>query len=209
MKKKTLIVIGLLLICLSFAACASGKSDSSKQEENQEAQAQEAEETEEETEEAETEETQEETEETEDGEDTVYNIGESAAFKDWEITITDMQIVESIKSDYLSFSPKESNSKYLQIFVTASNVGKQAEHFLPMFAMGDDIHAKVYFGDGYEFTSTNLMGYENDIHDSTVNPLSSQDGEIIFQIPDSVSESEDELQLHFISGNDIVIFKIR
>ena len=47
------------------------------------------------------------------------------------------------------------------------------------------------------------------MHDSTVNPLSSKTGEIVFEVPEAVHGSEDELQIHFISGGDIVKFKIR
>jgi len=148
-------------------------------------------------------------EEESDDSETVYNIGESAVLKDWEISVTDMQIVESIVADYGSFTPNESGNRYVQVFVTATNNGKQAERFLPTFGMGDDVNAKIVFGEGYEFSATNLLGYSNEMHDSTVNPLSSQTGEIAFEVPEAVYDSEDELQLHFISGNDVVKFKIR
>ncbi|MCI9447481.1 MAG: DUF4352 domain-containing protein [Lachnospiraceae bacterium] len=148
-------------------------------------------------------------EEEEQKEETVYNIGETAALNDWEITVTDMKIAESIAADYGSFSPNDEGNKYVQVFVTATNNGKQAEDFLPIVGMGDDVNAKVVFGDGYEFVSTNLLGYGNDMHGSKVNPLSSQSGEIAFEVPEAVHASEDELQIHFLAGNDVIKFKIR
>lgn len=141
--------------------------------------------------------------------ETIYKIGESAALKDWEISVTDMQIVESIAADYGTFSPNESGNRYVQVFVTATNNGKQAGRFLPTIGIGDDVSAKIFFGDGYEFSATNLLGYSKEMHDTTVNPLSSQTGEIAFEVPEAVYASEDELQIHFISGNDAVKFKIR
>lgn len=141
--------------------------------------------------------------------ETVYEIGESATLKDWEISVTDMQIVESIAADYGTFSPNESGNKYAQVFVTATNNGKQAERFLPTVGIGDDVNAKIIFGDGYEFSATNLLGYNNDIHDSTINPLSSQTGEIAFEIPPIVADSTDELFIEFSSGTDVVKIKIR
>lgn len=45
------------------------------------------------------------------------------------------------------------------------------------------------------------------MHDSTVNPLSSQTSEIAFDVPEAVYGSEDELQIHFISGNDTQTLK--
>lgn len=138
-----------------------------------------------------------------------YNIGDTAVLKDWEINLTDMQIVESITAGYLSFKPKEEGNKYMQVFLSVNNKGKEADTFCPSYGFGDDISAKVLYGDGYEFTATNLLGYDNDIHDSKVNPLSSQTGEIAFEIPDSVASAEDELIVQFSSGSDVVKFKVR
>lgn len=235
MKKKSLVLAGLI-VCLAFSACSSGKSEETKGDDKiaedtqqTEADAGSEEEGQEEADAANGEEseaaedTQDESdkkdeagdgeeadnEEEEQKEETVYNIGETAALKDWEITVTDMKIAESIAADYGSFSPNDEGNKYVQVFVTATNNGKQAEDFLPLVGMGDDVNAKVVFGDGYEFVSTNLLGYGNDMHGSKVNPLSSQSGEIAFEVPEAVHASEDELQIHFLAGNDVVKFKIR
>lgn len=142
-------------------------------------------------------------------EDAVYNIGDSITLKDWEISVTSVQIVDSIAADYGQFSPNEEGNKYIQVFVTVNNNGKQADSFLPSFGMGDDVTAKVLYGDGYEFSASNLLGYSNEMHDSSINPLSSKSGEIAFDVPESVATSTDELIIEFISGNDSVKFKIR
>ena len=103
----------------------------------------------------------------------------------------------------------EEGNKFIQVFVTVNNDGKQADRFLPSYSIGDDVNAKILYSDGYEFTATNLLGYSNDLHDSTINPLSSQTGEIAFEIPSTVAESTDELLIQFSSGNDTLKFKVR
>ena len=145
----------------------------------------------------------------EENSETIYEIGNSASLKDWTITVTDAQIVDSIAANYGSFSPNEEGNKYVQVFATVNNDGKQADRFLPTIGMGNDVNVKVLYSDGYEFTATNLLGYNNDLHDSTINPLSSQTGEIAFEIPSTVADSEDELLIQFSSGNDVLKFKIR
>ncbi len=141
--------------------------------------------------------------------ETIYEMGNSASLKDWTITVTDTKIVDSIAMDYGSFSPKEEGNKYLQVFVTVNNDGKQANNFLPTITVGNMVKAKVLYADGYEFTSSNLLGYSNDLHDSVINPLSSRTGEIAFEIPSSVAESDEELLIQFSSGSDAIKFKIR
>lgn len=142
-------------------------------------------------------------------EETIYNIGDSAALKDWEITLSDMKIVESISADYVSYKPDEAGNQYAQVFVTVANNGKEAASFLPSFGFDDDVSVKLLFGDGYEFIASNLMGYEAEMHNATINPLSSQSGEIAFAIPETVVNSEDEIIIQFKSGDDTLKFKVR
>lgn len=117
--------------------------------------------------------------------------------------------MDSIAGSLGSFSPKEEGNTYVQVFVTVKNTGKTADSFLPSFCIGDDVNAKVLYSDGYEFTASNLLGYTNDLHDSTINPLSSKTGEIVYEIPSEVVNSEEPLLLQFSSGNDTVAFNLR
>lgn len=142
--------------------------------------------------------------------ESIYQIGDSASLNDWTINVTDAKIVDSISGDYgTSFSPKEEGDKLIQVFVVVNNDGKQAANFLPTYGMKNDISAKVLYSDGYEFSATNLLGYSNDLHDSVINPLSSKTGEITFEIPATVADSDDELLIRFSSGKDELKFEIR
>ena len=84
-------------------------------------------------------------------EEKIYNIGEAAQLKDWEITVASMQIVPTVSADYGEFRPDEEGNQYAQIAATVSNKGKQTDKFLPSFGFGDDVSVKLLFGDGYEF----------------------------------------------------------
>lgn len=64
-------------------------------------------------------------------------------------------------------------------------------------------------GDGYEYNSSVLLGYKNDLHDFHLNPLTSVDKEIAFSVPETVSSSEEELLLVFSADKESVTFKIR
>ena len=213
MKKKTLVVLGLLL---SFSIAACGGNSNAANIENNSVELESTEQAP--TDEMKTseimgnsDEIEQESDETEsaEAEEVIYNIGETAQLKDWEITITDIQIVDSISADYGAFNPNEEGNKFVQVFATVENKGKQADRFLPSFGYGDDVSSKILYGDGYEFTATQLLGYGNDLHDSTVNPLSSQSGEIAFEIPETVASDTEELLISFSSGNDAVSIKLR
>ncbi len=208
MRKKLFILMGLLL-CLSFSACGSDDADNKSSNDNDVQNSTSNASQNQETEKVEDIATEKEEETAESDTDTVYNIGESAALGDWEISITDVQFVESISADYGKFSPDSADSKFVWVFATVVNNGKQADNFLPSYGFGDDVNAKVLYGDGYEFSATNLLGYSKEMHDSVINPLSSKDGEIAFEVPNSVTDAEDELLVKFSSGNDSISFKLR
>ncbi len=135
-------------------------------------------------------------------------MGQATKMGEWNITVNSMQIVDNIPDGYGKFTPDAGN-KYLLVTMSVSNEGKQANSFLPSFSMGNDTNTKVVYGDGYEFSKTNLLGYSKSLLDSTINPLSSKEGDIAFEIPDSVASATDPIILEFSNGNEKLNFSIR
>lgn len=135
-------------------------------------------------------------------------MGQTATIDCWDITVSQMQILDAVSNGYGQFEPDEGN-KYLLISLSAANNGKESAKFLPSFSMSDDITAKLIYGDGYEFDQTNLIGYDRSMLDCVVNPLSSAEGDIAFEIPNTVAESTDKMILEFSCGNDKLDFVIR
>lgn len=135
-------------------------------------------------------------------------MGQTATIDCWDITVSQMQILDAVSNGYGQFEPGEGN-KYLLISLSAANNGKESASFLPSFSMTDDIRAKLIYGDGYEFDQTNLIGYDRSMLDCVINPLSSAEGDIAFEIPNTVAESTDKMILEFSCGNDKLDFVIR
>lgn len=135
-------------------------------------------------------------------------MGQTATIDCWDITVSQMQILDAVSNGYGQFEPGEGN-KYLLISLSAANNGKESASFLPSFSMTDDIRAKLIYGDGYEFDQTNLLGYDRSLLDSVVNPLSSVEGDMAFEIPNTVAESTDKIILEFVCGNEQLDFVIR
>lgn len=199
---KKLLLVSLLCVATITATACGSKATAEKGENTSKA------EVTEETTEVETTEEETTTEaETEAVSETIP-LGESAKIGEWTVTVNNMQILDTVPDTYGQFSPDEGN-KYLLITMTASNEGKKAESFISTFPMDDEISAKVLFGDGYEFSQTNLLGYTKSIVGSTVNPLSSKEGNIAFEIPESVSTSEDPLNLVLTCDKETLHFSIR
>lgn len=139
----------------------------------------------------------------------VLELGTEGTLKDWSITATGMSTTDSVsESEYSAFHPKDGNL-YVMAEVTVKNQGKQADSFLPSLSYGDYVNTKLLYGDGYEFSSTNLLGYSKDLHSSYLNPLTSVDGEIAFELPVEVADSSEPLVLIFTAGEEKISFQLR
>lgn len=187
--KKHYFLTTVSIICCMLSACASNAETGTN--ETTTAQETAAEET-----------TQEETEAQ------AISIGTAGTIGDWTITVDNVQILTTVPDGYVEFNADEGN-QYLLISLTATNEGKEAGRFMPSFGMTDDISAKVIYGDGYEYTQTNLMGYSKSMMDSTINPLSTKSGDLAFELPDSIANSGEPLTLEISAGSDTIDFAIR
>ena len=140
--------------------------------------------------------------------DKTLSINETGSLGDWDITVTSFDIVDNVPYSFGSFNPDEGN-KYAIASVHIENKGKNADKFLPSFGLSSDVRCKITYGDGYEFSATQLMGYDKDLHDTTLNPLSSSDGEIAFTLPDTVVNDSGDLILCFTQDKNTLNIKVR
>lgn len=141
-------------------------------------------------------------------EEAILSVGEMTTLGDWEITLNSYEVTDSIKATYGSFSPDEGN-KYVSVELTIKNIGTTADTFLPSFSFGNkDISAKIKYQEKYEYTASNLLAHDSDLHDKTTNPLSSLTGIIAFEIIEEAAIS-DELTFVLTLGKDEVIYNLK
>lgn len=136
------------------------------------------------------------------------SMGEEATLGHWKFTVNEMQILDVIPNGSLQFEPGAGN-KFLLISLTASNEGEEADVFLPSFGLSSDVFAQLLFGDGEELSQTNLLGYQKGLLGTSIEPLSTEEGEIAFEVPESVYDSTDPLILEFSAGNEKIDISLR
>lgn len=135
-------------------------------------------------------------------------VGESTELGDWTISVTAFEFLSKISDSLFSYKP-DSGSQYGVVSVSITNNGTTADSFLPSFGFGDDVAAKIIYNGQYEFSSTNLLSYDEDLHDKFLNPLTSASGVIVFELPDSVVNGAESLSIKFASGANTVEFALR
>lgn len=209
--KKILALLLVTVLALSFVGCetAGTESSSSSSETSSSSAVSETESSETESSETPSSEAEESSESSESEESSAIALGEKGTLGDWEVTVSKVEFLDTIKDgDFLNFTPEEGN-KFAVVSVTIANQGKSSDTFLPSVGFGDDISTKLLYADGYEFSSTYLLGYDLDLHDSTLNPLSSKDGIIAFKVPQQVVDDAESPLLIQFDGPATVTFNLR
>ena len=136
----------------------------------------------------------------------IFAIGQTVMLGEWEITLDSFDVVPEIAASYGSFQPDGGNV-YVVTSLTIKNLAKEAATFLPMVSMSDDIRAKVLYQGEDEYSSTSLLGHDTDLHDRNLNPLSSTEGIIAFEIVEDVATSGD-LTLNLSNGVESITFDL-
>ena len=144
-------------------------------------------------------------------EETLYNIGDTISIDDWEITVNSVEVTDKISNKTYGaietyFSPDEGN-KYVVFNMTVKNISTDSSTFLPYVSL-DGIRVKIEYGN-YEFSASNLMGYDDDLHSTSLNPLSTATGIVAFDIvEDVVKNNLDDLKLVIYTKSERCLFRM-
>lgn len=123
-----------------------------------------------------------------------YEMGESAVLDDLKISVTSYETVYSIASDrYIA----NDGMIYAVVGVTVYNDGNEGRSFM------DSIRSyAVLTYEDKEFSNKSFLVPPSDLFDSTYfAPMVSKEGYIVFEIPEQLSNHEDEIMIKFIKDN--------
>lgn len=139
----------------------------------------------------------------------VLSLGEEGMIQDWSVTVTGIDFLSEVQAnEFSSYRPEEGNL-YLIVNLSVTNKGKQADRFMPSISLNSDVSVKILYGDGYEFSSTQFLAYDEDMHDTQLNPLSSKTGIAAFEVPESISKDTEVLILELSAGVETLCFQLR
>ncbi|GEM_PF-2321194 len=133
--------------------------------------------------------------------------GDTVTLGEWEITLVGCEITDRVSvNQFMGFTADEGN-QYVLVTLSVKNTGTAADTFLPSFHMGNDVSTKLLYQGEYEFSATNMLGHSDELHDKTLNPLSSAEGLVAFQVADEAAVAE-ELELVLSQGKESVTFSL-
>lgn len=140
----------------------------------------------------------------------VLSVGEKSSVGDWKINVKKASAKQKIKNgSYRYFEPGKGNS-FLVISMSAENKGSKAATFLPRFGTKDKaVVATLYYQNEYEYSATELIGYDKDLTTKSIQPLTKENGIIVFEVPKKTVKSKKDLTLKFSVGDESITYSLK
>ena len=128
----------------------------------------------------------------------------------WEVTYHSSQIVDSFEASLQKYEAGE-GCKLVRAAFTLSNVGLKSETFMGLSIPGNGAGIQVGITDG-TFESyiepAQLWAYTAGLNNSSLDPGETEEGELVFEVPDSVLESAEGAYIVILYGYQMAIYPL-
>lgn len=136
--------------------------------------------------------------------------GQPVLFGGWEITCHSARLVSEFEYGMYVFSADEGKQCVLAD-LTVTNRGLDPDTFLPVVYYPNEDPVLYVTGSDKEnrYDCVDVMLYSPCLNNRTVEPGSSKEGELVFQIPDALAQSGEQLYIAITLGRQVVCCPLR
>ncbi len=127
---------------------------------------------------------------------------------DWKFTVKKLASKKTIKtSKYIGQKPSESGNLFVLATVNVTNNGKKEATFLPSVGLENTaMAAKLIYKDNFEYIPTLITGYDKDVMNKKIKPLSKKSGIIAFSVPKKVAKDLKSCKIRIGTKGEAVVF---
>ena len=135
--------------------------------------------------------------------------GQPVLFGGWEIAYHTARIVSEFEDGMYVFSADEGKQCVIA-GLTVTNRGLDPDTFLPVvyYPNEDPVLYVTDSGKEERYDCVDVMLYSPCLNNRTVEPGSSKEGELVFQIPDSLAQSGEQLYIAVTMGGQVVYYPL-
>ncbi len=95
------------------------------------------------------------------------------------------------------------------VYMSVYNESDSAQTFDNSFSFTPS-NVNMIFSGSYTYSSSNLLGYDDDLHDTFLNPLTKKEGVIAFEVPKRVeTDSNASLEVQIKEDDETAKIKLR
>lgn len=110
---------------------------------------------------------------------------------------------------YQYFKPGKGKS-FVILSLSARNNGKKIAQFLPRIGYKNEaVITTLCYKDEYEYSPTELISYDKDLTTKKVQPLSTESGILVFEVPKKIAKSKKNLTLKFSLGEETITYTLK
>ena len=137
-------------------------------------------------------------------------LGKKGTAADWKITVKKAEVKKKIQNgQYRYFKPSKGN-KFLVLTMSVYNKGKKEAQFLPRVGYEDTmVQATLFYKEEYEYKPTEMLSYDKDLVTREIQPLSTEKGVVVFEVPNKVVKAKKKLKLRIGTSNDYIVYKLK
>ncbi|MCQ4635448.1 DUF4352 domain-containing protein [Anaerovorax odorimutans] len=140
----------------------------------------------------------------------IYKIGEVVSLNDWEFTIESAAVVPSAEDQFMTYTPDEDTDQFLAAFITIKNNFSEKRIFVPPIVQeNQDTFVTLICKQKYKYSPTLLLGYQEDLNNATLEPLSTKTGALHFSYPKELGDDTSDMSIEFKSGGKSAIVNLQ
>lgn len=138
-----------------------------------------------------------------------YDLNDPFTIDTFRVSVKSYEFVDKIStSAYTAFTPDEGNV-YCVVYMSVYNESNSANTFNNSFSFTPS-NVNIIYADSYTYSATNLLGYDDDLHDTFLNPLTKKEGIIAFEVPERVeTDSNASLEVQIKEDDETAKIKLR
>lgn len=142
--------------------------------------------------------------------ETKLTLGKKGKVGDWKICVKKAGTKKQIKNGaYRIFKPKKKNS-FVIITATVRNNGKKDATFLPRLGYKNKmLLATLYYKGKNEYQPSELLSYDKDLVNLSINSNASKSGIIVFDVPKKVAKAKGSLTLRIGTGSEALLYSLK
>ncbi len=143
------------------------------------------------------------------GEQEEFGMDEPVIVGNWELTLHSSEIVKTIDNGIFGSKAGE-GCQYVKARISVANVGLREDTFLPMMSMSPNLSIGVTdasLESFYEYAE--LIGMSGYLSSELLEPGESEEGDLAFEVPETLLQGDSPLYIVVICGYQIVVFPIQ
>lgn len=137
-------------------------------------------------------------------------LGKKGTVGDWEFCVKKAVTKKTIKdSEYLGYKPSKGNT-FVVVTMSVRNNGKEAATAFPRMGLENKMIQSVLYYDGeYEYKPTQLLSYDKDLMTKKIQPLTTKNGVVTYEVPKKVAKSLDKLTVKIGTSKESLVYSLK